>query len=1156
MVDRTGRSTDKPTPPDRSCSTMQRRGRSLLLSTAFASLAAAAVGPETAHAAGECGPTRQGDVVCTGGGNPYSGGIAYTSAAIDPSKDPAADATIPVYDLTVRVGADVVVERDGGGAGVALSGVNGGGVTLVSNGSILTSGDYGVGALTRVAAGGSAAVSVGDVSTDGFASHGVYAVADAVGVSIDGTISTSYAFSNGVRALASNGGVVVTNNGVIDTSGGGGVGIVAYGSAGATVSGGGTIHTRGSASSGIGANGFDGATSVSASSVITEGDFSRGVVAEGSGDVSVDVGNVVTSGQVASGIEAETVQGGSGPLDADLQVRAGNVTVAGAGANGISVFSSNNGVIRIGAGGVTARGEGGVGILSESYTADTFIDVDDVVTTGSGTEIVANRPTGIRVTSDTGDIAISSSGLISTQGSFGFGISAATNGVVEIDVHDVSTRGDAATAIDAVGGSSGVTISGMVSTAGVNAAGVYASGRTGTAAITNDGLISVTGSGSRGIVALATGDVTVSGTGSVRSGNVALDLRSEAGTVAVSQAGIVTTGDHAHGIAASAGRDVIIDVGSVRTSGLSSDAVRASAVGAADLRVAGSVRSDTSVGVAMVAGGPAHLTTGPRSSVTGGTDAVLIDSGRGATIDNAGTISGGSGYALRVTGGPATITNTGAIVGRLRLTGGDDVLNNGGRLTLTGASDFGVGADRLANSGVIELRASAQVQTASITGLETLANSGAIDLRNGVAGDRLILDGTAYSGDGAASLGLDVAFAPGRVTADQIVLGFVVGVTAIKLDVTGTPTLFAPMTLVEVQTGSSPSALTLVGGTRDFGLIAIGLSYAPAAGYQLVSAPGASVHRQARLGEALTSLWNRSGDAISAHLSSDRDAAWIGQAHSGSGRLWLQTLGEVDTRRDRRDVDLRGLVQSGVDVGYRQDAFGAQIGLDVIGDAGSGGAIVGVTGGYLNSTTRFTAGGGDRFDIDALNVGAYAGFRGGAFFVNGLGKVDFYSVDRRSPVAGLDREDRTHAWGGKVETGFRLGSGRLFAEPVVSVAYSQASLGRFTVDDAAFDYDRSEGLRGRAGLRVGGHADVEGAVIGFYAVGTAVRELAGDDRLRFSSGGQVVVLDTDRLDTFGQGAIGVNVAMQSGVTGFIEAHGEAGSEYRGGGGRAGLRVSF
>jgi hypothetical protein len=1420
-----------------------------------------------------------------------SGGVTVNADSVTVSGAGSNAVIATSYEGDVALNVDDALST--GDYTFAVAGVSraGGDVSVVSNGSIVTTGDFAPGVYAAAAPGGNASVTVNNVSTDGFISHAVVAAGDSVDVTINGTIRTNDYGSMAIRALAFDGSATVTNNGAIDTATGGGVGIFASGSNGVTISGTGTIVTNGGSASGIVAYGYNGATTITATSVATAGNYSRGVSAEGSGDMTLDLGTVTTNGRIASGIEAATFQNGTGPLDADLTVTVDTVTVNGDYSHGINVFSSNDGVLDINAGTVTVNGATGMGILSQSYTADTTINVGSVVTTGSGDAY--SSPTAIRATSNIGNIAVTSSDLVATKGLGGIGVFAATDGDVTIDVNDVSTQGDNAPAIIAAGGNTAVTIHGDVSTGGLNAPGVYAVGQTGSAAVTNNGTVTTAGTGSAGIVALGYGDVTVSGTGAVHSSGTGLDLYSYAGNIAAGQAAIVTTGDGADGIraetanalgtagnitidtgtittsgnaadgidasalgggtiaithgaiatsgdesfgvaavglddvtiaggsvtttgynaagvygvsilgnasvtntgtistvgdyapgalaasyfgnaavdanavsttgyssdgafavafyggasasvntvstagdnsigvrvqayndaiatvaesattsgayadavnvfaqygtagvvnngailtsgieangidassgyggivisgagsvttrgdfstaiaartisgavsistdsvatsgagagginayggggvtidagtlttsgreafgisaggsysvsvtanqvrtsgdrangidAASFGGDVIVDAGSVRTSGADSIAIRAFGFGGGtDVRATGAVVSDSGVAVRMIAGGVAgggniglgdpardgiaRLTVASGGSLVGGTDAAWIESVRGTVVDNAGTIAGGSGYALRVTGAPATITNRGDTNGRLLLTNGNDTLNNSGRWTLTGVSDFGAGTDSLTSSGTIRLATTRAAQSASVTGLETLSSSGLIDLRNGVAGDRLTFANTAYTGSGDATLGLDVAFGNGTATTDQLILGSAAGTTEIALNATGTPTLFAPVTLVDVASASSPDAFTLAGGSQEVGVIAFGITYAAeATAYQLVSAPGTAVYRQAQLGEALTTLWNRSADAVGARFSSSRDAAWASEAATGSGRLWLQSLGEVNTRKDRRDFDLGGLAQPDVNLSYRQDAFGTQVGFDVIDGSAEGGAIAGVTAGYLNSTTRFLAGGGDRFQVDAFNVGVYAGFHGGPFFVDGLAKYDFYKVGRRSYIAGLNGDNDAHAWGGKVEAGLRLGSASFFAEPLVSLAYSRTSLDDFEVGADAFDYDRFEGLRGKAGLRLGGRTDLAGSTLAFYAAGAAVKEFEGRDGLRFTSGGQVISVRGDRLNTFGQGTLGMNVTMASGVSGFVEGHGEFGKEYRGGGGRVGLRVRF
>ena len=1545
---------------------------SLLLSSALASIAASILMSSAAQAADECGPTQEGVANCSPGDNPYPNGIEYTSQPVDPAQDPALDAAVPVFDLTVNLESGVSVERENG-AGVTLTGLNDGAVTLnsaedtgiavtgngavgvaattdvgdltintqsitadgddgagievvsnsgdiainadnvavtgydsagisattlgggnisiVSTGTVSTDGDFSNGVIGSASAGGDVSIEVNNVSTDGFLSPAVYGIGDSVDVTVNGTVTTSDFASVAVTARALNGTATVVNNGTIETNVGGGGAIVAYGSEGASVISTGTVITHGPSATGIAANGYDGTTSISAESVVAEGDYSRGVTASGSGDVIIELGDVSTSGRIGTAIEAATFQNGTGPLDADLIIEVDNVTATGDYSSGISAFSSNDGVISITAGTINVSGANGIGITSQSFTADTLIDVDTLVTTGAGDAY--SSPIGIQATSSSGAISIASSNLISTQGDGAFGIYAATGGEVSIDVNDVSTQGDNAVAVVAIGGDVDVTINGDVSTAGANSLGVYALGQTGDASVTNNGTVTTQGEGSGGIITAAFGDVTVSGTGSVSSVGTGIEAYSLAGDIAIGQGAVATSGDGADGInaesgnlygdagnitidtgtvtttgdradgieaqagyggaidiahgavstsgdesfgvvavsfddvtisggsvtttgynaagvygvsifgdasatnsgtvstvgdyapgvlaasyfgnaavdanavstqgyssdavfsvgfygnasatvdsvstagvnsvgvrveayydasatvlgsattsgdysdavrvttaygtasvvnsgaistsgleangisanggdggiaisgtgtvatsgdfsagilarsiygsaevasgaittsgygaagidaygsigvaidvtsvtttgdragaifaggnysvsvsadairtsganadgidAVSFGGDVTIDVGSVRTSGSDTVAIRASGRGGgADVSVSGNVRSDEGVGIRMIASGiggsgniglgdPAldgisRLTIASDGSVSGGTDAVTADSLNGTQISNAGTIAGGTGYALRISGGGATIGNSGTIAGRLLLTEAADTLDNSGTLILTGDSDFGTGADSLTNTGTVGLGTTGASQTVSVAGLEELSNSGTIDLRNGVAGDLLGFTGTSYAASGDATLALDIAFADGVATTDRFALGRATGSTAVVLAVTGTPTLFAPTTIVETALASDPGAFFVAPEASEYGLISVGvIGNADNTAYQLVSAPGSAVYRQTQLGEALTSLWNRSADAVSAQMGASRDAAWADGSSTDGGRFWAQFMGEVNTRKSLRSFSYQGLVQNDVDLGYRQDAFGVQAGFDLVGGGADSAVTAGITGGYLNSTTRFSAGNGDRFVVDAGNIGLYAGFRGGPFFVNGLAKYDFYGVERRSYIAALQGDDNANGWGGKVETGFRFGSSGFFAEPVVSLAYSRISLDDFDIDGNAFDYDRFTGLRGKAGVRLGGSADVGGTTVAFYVGGAAVKEFEGENGLRFTSGGQTIELAADRLGTYGQATLGVNIAMANGVSGFIEGHGEFGDEYRGGGGRAGLRIAF
>lgn len=388
----------------------------------------------------------------------------------------------------------------------------------------------------------------------------------------------------------------------------------------------------------------------------------------------------------------------------------------------------------------------------------------------------------INAFSEDGDIRVTSSDLVSTQGLNATGIVTRTAGDVTIAVSDVATAGDGATAIVAEGGSANLAVAGTVSTSGAGSTGLFARHRR-------------CGCGDGGAVATSGADAA------------GIDAEGSA-AVTVDAARVTTAGRGSTGIAASStGGDAAVRAGSVRASDADAGAIRvSSAGGAASVAVTGAARSDSGVGVRLDAGGEA-------------------------------------------------------------------------RLTLAGASDFGAGAHRLDNRGTVRLGTTGFVQVVSVAGLEALNNSGTIDLRNGVMGHRLVLAGTALTGSGEAALALDLAFANRAATADRLAVGSAAGSTAVTLATSGTPTLIAPVTLVEESGASNAGAFAFAGGSSEHGLIALGIARDAAGGAsQLVSAPGSAVYRQAQLGEALTTVWNRSADAVGARFAAGRDAAATGTA--------------------------------------------------------------------------------------------------------------------------------------------------------------------------------------------------------------------------------------------------------------------------------------
>jgi len=134
------------------------------------------------------------------------------------------------------------------------------------------------------------------------------------------------------------------------------------------------------------------------------------------------------------------------------------------------------------------------------------------------------------------------------------------------------------------------------------------------------------------------------------------------------------------------------------------------------------------------------------------------------------------------------------------------------------------------------------------------------------------------------------------------------------------------------------------------------------------------------------------------------------------GRIWAQTLGQVEERTNTRAITSLG-VTSQVNLGYKQDYFGGQMGMDF----GSGGFAFGVTGGYLNSNLNF-ANSADRINFDDVNGGVYANYSMGGFFINALGKYDYYWGSNNSQTGRYSRDMKGSIYGAKAEIGYRFGA--------------------------------------------------------------------------------------------------------------------------------------
>jgi outer membrane autotransporter protein len=1118
---------------------LRTRGKSrLACGTALAGVTFGALflAPGLALAADECGTATSGSVTCSAGNNPYAGGITYT----------------PAGDLTVNTDPDVVVS---GPVSITGEGNN----QFVNAGTVANVTAYAT-AVTVTGDAGATVNSTGALSSTANGANVVRATSDNDVNVTTGTVTNTGASGRGIGAYSRNGDVTITTTGVTSTAGTGAVGIIANGrnvtvnTAGVTTTGtpmsffdgpsqainisaseaanvniNGAISTLGDGGIGVTAFGGD-VTIVNNASITTAGDRAFGLNLSGENVTTLGAGSISTAGDLATGVLA---------AGQNLNIQVANVTTTGGSARGVFAQGQNAAVVVTGA----VSTSGGQATVNGYYGPTLGV-------TSSG--VVVNATDGVG--------SVTNSGSITTTGDGARGIDVTgTDGVTVNNSGTVSTSGANADAILAYadqGATVTVANTGRLTTSGAGSAGIYAVGDAVT--ISGNGSVNTSGAGSdavvgyasAGPVSITTGAITTSGANSI-----GINADSVGGTVNVTAASVRVTGAGSRGIYATG--EQAVNVTSGAASAFNAPAIEAvSSGGAASVTLNGATTTGNGPAV-LVSGTTANLTLGSSGSLASGTGGARLTSTAGSTVNNGGTITGNaSGPILTAVGGPLQLTNTGTFTGTVGFTGGNDVLVNNGTYRALFNQDFGAGADRLTNTGTfLVLPGTTTAGTVALTGLETFNNSGLVDLRNGHAGDVLSTSGT-FNGTGGSTLGLDISINGASSLADRLTVGgAITGSTQLQLNLNGTnAALTSGLVFASGGAGTSATAFTSTQNTFNIGLVRYDVAFNAANNtFALVGTPGNTVFRTLRLNEAAQQLWYRSADAVAAHLSELRDAKFGGYDADG-GRLWLQMYGQT-TKRDGGGSFTSFNQTRAVDLSYKQDTFGGQIGLG-IGAGGDGAIAFGVTGGYQSSDVSF-AGSADGARFDAVNAGAYASFQTGTIFANVLGKYDYYWIDANSPSSGLGDKLHGKSYGVQGELGIRIGGESFYAEPVATLAYVRTDLNDLRSQGATIDFDRFDGLRGKAGLRIGSKMDLgNGATAVIYAQGNYVHEFKGDDGLTFDTGGDGLAFRNRALGDYGQGKIGVSIGSAGGVSGFVEGFGNLGGNYKGGGGRGGLRIKF
>lgn len=1120
-------------------------------------------------------------------------------------------------DVRVKVG-DVTAISDN--TGTTLRGVDtwtDHGDTVIDVGHVRTSGDYATG-ISAGSVSGAIKIQAKSVETDGYMADGIFARSggsiainagqiqtagdESRGIVVDGgvgmisikadSVVTAGFASDGV--VATGGGLMVIDvkeirgdgdyiwgvnafNGVIDPSG-----QIISDYTGVSV---GKIDLKGAHNIGVNLGSWAKAEAV-IDDLTINGDFGIGAMVTGIEGARLMVGSARFTGENTGGLGAESdrdayvsvgslvSENGFGVLAygkyGTAYVDAGSIDVGGHEAIGISAGSLEGGAL-VRARDVTTRGWKSVGIAATAFRGSVQVYAGGVTTFG-------DESSGILAAGK--DVVVSVSGPVETSGLLSDGVRAVSTlgDAVVVASAGVTTRGDASHALRAVG-RYGVTDIGAhddVTTFGAASHGVFGGGESGDVRIAANRIVT-SGEGSHGVNARTYYAELYQGMPETPSETLLN------GDIDIRVVDVAVTGAGSIGISARGRGDANLLVGDV--SSRHHLAIESDMIGDIALDLRGAARSELGSAVLLKGGNvDARISAGAR--IQGAVDGLLLtagsrcvlpnpDDGKSpnpcpnpgddegyhndpeklqpilrdgeAAVNNAGVIVGGTGHAIRLTHGRLALTNTGRILGSLSLAGEDDRFDNAGLFEMSKDSDFGDGVDLLRNTGIVALAEGKVANILALRNLERFENAGLVDLRNGAIGDQLTISGD-FAGQEGSTVALDIDLAKG--VADRLVIGgAATGKTGLifKGDYSvATLGGLDGLVVVETGAGSDADAFSLAPGAGDLGFVGHSLSYDAAnRRYALHSAASAAAYRQVGLLQALDGVWTASSDLVGSQNVRSRDAAFDG---SPQGGFWFA----AQAGESNRDWDAAMVGGGDVDLGYSQDHQGAQFGYERV---VSENVRAGVTAGYGQSSLDFS-GSSDSFDVSSYNLGAYAGIVRGAVFANVLLKYDQHSAELTSTALTRKVDLDGSTWGLDVEGGYRLGKPTLFFEPLVALRWTTSKSDDLISGAQSLLFKDAEDLSGRLGFRLGGaRALAGGDQLSFYGGATVVHSFGDDYHLTLASGNRQSV-EAERVETWGQGVVGLSYRSERGLETFAEGQGDVGSGYDAMSARIGMRIRF
>ncbi|MGN8024308.1 beta strand repeat-containing protein, partial [Phyllobacterium sp. 22229] len=838
-------------------------------------------------------------------------------------------------------------------------------------------------------------------------------------------------------------------------------------------------------------------------------------------------GTLANTNKVSTNAFGQTGGTVQGTVVADIKAQAIGGTISALSTSGINV--SNTG--------------GGIDILTSTNA---------FVNNGSGTAITARETTG--------NINIQTNGNVS--GAVGIDAAASGSGNVTVSSNGVVTSA-AGAAISAGSTSGRVTIAAANAVNGVSQ-GISATTQNGAIDIQTADVVS----GGTGISAVATGagDVNVAARGNVQgTSGAAISAGSTGGRVTIANTAALTGTSHGIFVKSQLG-DISVATANAVT-GNTGIALETTGNGAMQLNLDGIIRaSDTAI---SLKGETTAAQAVINQAITAGQTALRTDTKGAVTFDNFSSIRSASSNPENLTlldniSGQATLNNhAGALLEGVlssgpgaqtlvnNMAGGVWNIGNSGQFALSGSNDV------IQNSGLINATGNTR-----FNGLEQFRNQagGNLNLANNQVGDRVSISGS-YIGQPGSNISLDVDFNKG--TSDVVTLGGVLmGTTNLKLNALSSgqePTAFGKTILLVDAADSSGNGQVTATGLPTGGIVQYNLvrqtvseggtnhaQYVVQSGINGTAASGVVSGFIASQNVIASSFFKPSSGLISAPIDPEKNqfglAPWI---RTNGGMSKIDTQGTIH-QPDGSEVNTPATIETSY--------YGYQVGMDagVFNIQGTGGNVnFGLTGGQIfgKSNQKNYA---NTTDFSSVFYGGYAAYTKGPLFFDMQVRQELmdYTITVDDPIFKINgagvKGKRTSVGG---SASYTLAYNDWSFIPATGFTYSNSSTDDLIIprnillnqNEGRVQFDDVKSMIGFGGITVSRNfffSDDRIRLSPFLTM-TAYHDFAGDINAKLtldpnSANPVVLPVKTERLDTYGEASLGMNLLALTGKINGVE----------------------